>query len=39
MSDLPLRGLKPGGGAQPELVVQDAGDGSLYGSPGIYGCR
>ena len=26
MSDLPLCGLKPGGGAQPELVVQDAGD-------------
>src|SRR5208282_2381371 len=26
MSDLPLRGLKPGGGAEPELVVQDPGD-------------
>lgn len=26
MSDLPLRGLKPGGGTQPKLVVQDAGD-------------
>jgi hypothetical protein len=26
MSDLPLHGLKLGGGAQPELVVQNAGD-------------
>jgi hypothetical protein len=39
MSDLPLRGLKPGGGAQPELVVQDAGDRITVRSPGIYGCR
>jgi hypothetical protein len=32
VGDLPLRRLKRGGGAKPELVVQDPVTGSLYGS-------